>query len=159
MLAEASSWSAERLRFKSDPAAWSILDVLDHLFKTEASLVRTAQTSLDKARKVGLRERVGAMVVTGVMRSPLRVKVPATASAVLPGRAPDLAVITPRWDKVRVEMTDLVGRLTPEQLTCGLFKHPISGWMTMPQALRFVSAHLRHHEYQLARIRRASHGL
>jgi hypothetical protein len=159
VLSGPSTWPVERLQFRTDAAAWSTLDVFDHLLKTEASLVRTAQSNLSKNRKVGIKEKIGGWMVSAMMRTPLRVKVPPTATAVLPGRAPDLSVIAPRWEKVRVEMADLVSRLTPEQLPAGLFRHPVSGWMTMPQALQFLSAHLRHHEYQLDRIRRASSGL
>jgi hypothetical protein len=60
-----------------------------------------------------------------------------------------------QWVKNRERLFSLLDSLQPDQLSLGVFRHPVSGWMTMPQALAFLSAHIRHHEYQLDRLKSA----
>jgi hypothetical protein len=100
----------------------------------------------------GLRDRIGAIFTIGLMLSPMRVKAPASATAILPQTTEDPAETALRWKEVRTEMADLLGRLRTDQLGCGLFRHPVSGWMTIQQALTFLSAHMQHHIYQLNRL-------
>ncbi len=158
-LAETSLWSAERLHFRPAHSSWSALDVIDHLVKVEQALVRAVRSSLPHGHPQQVKERVGALLVFLVMRSPIRIKVPASAGSVLPEITADPILIVRQWDDLRIEMEDLVKGLLPAQLRCGLFRHPVSGWMTMSQALAFLSAHLRHHGYQLTRLERATRAL
>jgi hypothetical protein len=34
----------------------------------------------------------------------------------------------------------------------GLFKHPVGGWMALPDALDFFSVPMQHHTFQLDRL-------
>jgi uncharacterized damage-inducible protein DinB len=151
-----SAWSEERLCLQPAPASWSALDVLDHLLKVEQGWLDAVRSNLPDGHPVALRDRLGAWAVLCVMRSPMRVKVPDSASQVLPEKAADLSLITQQWQAAREEMAQLLTDLSPKQLRCGLFRHPVSGWMAIRQALAFLSAHLQHHGYQLRRIQRAT---
>lgn len=148
--------SATQLRFRSEPASWSVLDVLDHLVKVEKALLEAVRAQLPNGTPMTFRDRVGAFLITCVMLLPTRVKVPASASMVLPEKTADLDEIAATWSEVREQMANLLVSLHPDQLRPGLFRHPVSGWMTMPDALTFLSAHLRHHQYQLSRLKSAS---
>lgn len=158
-LGEIAAWSPERLRFRPDPASWSTLDVLDHLMKVEQALLKAVMANLPHGQPVSLRSRLGARLVIGVMRSRLRVKVPPAATSVLPGAKLDPAGLGPRWTATRDELGALLATLSREQLRRGLFRHPVSGWMTMPHAVTFLAAHFGHHQRQLARLRHASQGM
>ena len=151
-----STWPAERLRFRPQPTAWSTLNVLDHLLKTEQGVFDAVGKSLPGGHPVTWKDRFGEWMVIGVMRSPIRVKVPASAQTVLPGETSDLPMITKQWQETREQAAQLLASLSPGQLRCGLFQHPIAGWMTMLQTVRFLSAHLQHHGYQLNRLKRAT---
>lgn len=153
VVAEVGALSAAQLNFRPGSGVWSVLDVVDHLIKVETGWLGAVRTELPDGKPVTLRDRVGAMVVNGVMRSPIRVRVPAGAEMVLPAPAVDREEAGARWDGVREEMVGLLSSLTPSQLRCGVFRHPVSGWMTVAGSLDFLSAHLRHHEYQLGRLR------
>jgi len=86
-----------------------------------------------------------------------RVKVPPAALTVLPEViTDDASSIATHWEQVRGEMGILLQSLQPNQLGRGLFRHPVSGWMTMRQAIAFLSAHLRHHGYQIDRLKYAN---
>ena len=133
-----STWSVERLQFRPEPASWSTLDVLDHLVKVEKGFLDAVQENLPECRPVTFRDRLGALMVICVMQSPIRVKVPASVAQVLPEKAMNLSMITEQWQATREEMAQILTGLLPKQLRCGLFRHPVSGWMTTRQGMTFL---------------------
>ena len=159
LLSEVLTWSAERAQFRPEPTGWSTLDVLDHLVKVEKAFLRTVQNNLPDGHPVTYKDRIGALFIIGVMRSPMHVKVPASATTVLPGTTTDSRTLSNKWDETRGEMAGLLTALLPSQFRAGLFRHPVSGWMTVSQAMAFLSAHLRHHGYQLNKLRSATREL
>jgi hypothetical protein len=156
LLEDLATWPAARLSFRPAPSAWSALEVLDHLCRVERGWTLAVRRNLADGPQVTVRDRVGALVVNAVMRSPRRVKVPAAATAVLPAGAHDLPALASRWADGRLQMHALLDGLVPGQCRKGVFKHPVAGWMPIPTALTFLSAHLRHHGYQLDRLRGSS---
>jgi len=156
LLSGISSWPEKLLRFRPGPAAWSTLDVLDHLVKVEKGFLSQVRSSLPEQHAVSIPGRLRAMMVNAVMRSSLRVKVPAGAEVVLPDNSADFHTIVAGWDETRRDLGDLVRTLKPDDLRRGAFRHPVSGWMAPPQGMAFLSAHLRHHRYQLDRLKRAT---
>ena len=154
LLARIKPWTPAQLNFRPSPKDWSTLDVLDHLSKVEQSVLIALSSNLPNGHPITLKDRVGVMMVNLVMRSPIKVKVPEGAK-VHPDAAPDFPTITLRWNKAQSAMADILKSLSATQRQVGLFQHPRSGWLTAAQTMRFLCAHLRHHEYQLARIERA----
>jgi hypothetical protein len=153
-LASVAGWSSERLNLPAGPGEWSTLDVLDHVVKVENAWVGAVGANLAGNRSVTLWNRIAGFMVICITRSPMRVKVPAgAASRVLP-EPTDLATITKDWATARQEMGRVLHEISGGQLRCGVFKHPVSGWMTASQSLNFLCAHLRHHVYQLERLER-----
>jgi len=157
LLSEVALWSPAQVHFRPKPSAWSALDVLDHLVKVEVAVIDAVRSQLPDGNPMTLRDRVGALFILLVMLSPMRVKVPAAALTVLPEvMTDDASGIATHWEQVRGEMGILLQSLQLNQLDRALFRHPVSGWMTMRQAIAFLSAHLRHHEYQLDRLKYAN---
>lgn len=157
-LSAVSEWSTAQRVHRPSATSWSALDVLDHVIKVEDEAVTSIRANLSEGRGFTLREHIGAMVVNGVMRSPIRIKTPGSVSSVLPQSATDLTEIAARWSETRVDMHNTIEELGPERMKEGLFKHPVSGWMTLPEALGFLHAHLIHHGYQLKRLKAATKG-
>ena len=151
-LSRVAGLSTSQLHFRQVPGSWSVSDILDHLVKVEKELLTAVKAELPNGTARGLRDGIGAIFIIGVMLWPMRVKAPASASALLPQTTAVPAKTALRWTEVRTEMADLLGRLRTDQLGCGLFRHPVSGWMTIQQALTFLSAHIQHHTYQLNRL-------
>jgi uncharacterized damage-inducible protein DinB len=152
LLAEVATWTEGERRFRPGPQSWSALDVIDHLVRVECESLTHIQARLSERRPVTIRERIVARIVFAVMLSPLKIKVPAGVPSVLPGGSPEEDAILIRWHDVRKNMKVLSDGLLPNQLTCALFHHPVSGSMRMLDALTFLSVHLTHHRYQLRRI-------
>lgn len=157
VLSEVALWSPAQVRFRPKPSAWSALDVLDHLVKVEVALIDAVRSELPDGNPMTFRDQVGALIILVVMLSPVRVKVPPAALTVLPEvMTDDASDIAAHWEQVRGDMGILLQSLQPNQLNRGLFRHPVSGWMTIRQAIAFLSAHLQHHEYQLNRLKYAN---
>lgn len=151
--------STPQLYFRPTPGAWCALEVLDHLIRVEESTLQTVREHLPNGISISLRDRAGGLFITSVMLSPMRVKVPPSASMVMPAATKDLSACAASWTEVREKMANLLGSLQPAQGRIGLFRHPVSGWMTMTDTLRFLSAHLQHHRYQLSRLKSAARAI
>ena len=153
ILSDTGQLSEERLRFRPDASTWSILDILDHLVKVESATLKMVRDNQADGHPIALKDRLGALMVTTVMKTNIRVKVPQQATMVLPTDVAGTAEIFDRWNNLRVSMAALLGELEGRQLRVGLFRHPIGGWMNMAQTLGFLSAHLQHHVHQINRVK------
>ncbi len=151
-----SGWSAERLRRRPSPQVWSALDIVDHLVRVDSGILGAIRGNLVRPTVISVRDQIRGLIVNAVMLSPLRVKVPASATSALPQNAESLPELLARWEETSRAFANLAANVTAEQHSSGVFCHPVAGWMSFNGALRFVSAHLRHHTYQLRRLERAA---
>ena len=159
MLKQVEGWSDARLMFRPAPDTWSATEVLDHVVKVESGIFNTVRKSIDKQHPRSIRDRIGFVFLDQVMRSKMKVKTPAAASATLPSADLNLIEIAQRWDRTRVDLAQFLSGIAPEKMSGGVFRHPVSGWMSVPQVLSFFSAHLKHHGYQLENIQAQSSSL
>jgi hypothetical protein len=159
MLAQVGSWSPARQAFRESPASWSAIGVLDHLVKVDRGVLANIRHHLPNGRSVKLKHEIYRVLVFGTLVLPTRVGQPAGAGPIEPDADADLGMVTDQWKEVRAEMSQLLESLRPEQFRCGLFRHPISGYMNISRTMQFLFAHMFHHRYQLSRIRRASRSL
>ncbi len=155
LLAEIVRGRYGRLRFGPANAGWSVLEVLDHLQKTEASILLQMMRKLQAAQPVPLKDRVQSIFLLILFRLPSRVSIPPAARQIQPSATAALAEITDAWSQTRLHMRDFLKEVSAEDAANGLFRHPVSGWMTLATTLSFLSAHIVHHRYQLKRIERS----
>ncbi len=153
------NWSPARVAYRPAVDAWSATEVLDHIVKVETGILAAARRGLQEPHRIGLRDRLGFLFIEFLFRSKSKVKVPSSARAVLPEPNANLEVVLQRWDATREDLAQLLTRVTPDQLRAGVFRHPVSGWMSLPQVLRFFSVHIHHHTFQLIRLSAGSNGL
>jgi hypothetical protein len=159
MLAEVSAWSAERRNFRATPESWSAVCLLDHLVKVDRGVLGNLRHHLPAGRPVKFKNVWRGALVFGTLALPTRVEMPTGAGPIGPSQDAQFATVTAQWNEVRSEMSELLKSLQPEQFRTGLFRHPLSGWMNIHRTMQFLYAHMFHHKYQLARIRRASRSL
>jgi hypothetical protein len=156
MLTYLSEWSDEEMKFRPAAGAWSADQVVDHLVKVETSAFESLQANITAGRIVSLENRARAWMVITVMNLPIRVKVPPGADVVLPSIVHSRSEVIEQWTQMKIQWEGFWGTLDERRLSSGVFHHPVSGWMTVPTALAFLSAHIRHHGYQLRRIKRTA---
>jgi uncharacterized damage-inducible protein DinB len=159
ILSAAVQMSTERLTFRPGEQQWSTLDVLSHLAKVETGFSASLRQGLNGTHAVSASEKVRGWCIIALMRSPVKVRMPAEA---MPYIAPDTAIelddVIADWNRARQELLQLL-QSAGSNAQLGVFRHPVSGWMSLPDALAFLYAHTRHHVYQLKRLQRASRGL
>ena len=156
MLTYVGEWPAEWLGVRPAADSWSALEVLDHVVRVEAGITRAAMAGMKEPHPLGVRDRLGFLMVERIFLSRYRVKVPGVVAQVLPGRNLELGEIGVRWESARREFLRLTEECAATGVRGGLFRHPVSGWMSFEQVLRFFSVHLVHHQYQLQRIRKSA---
>ena len=156
LLLQIERWTPEMLNYRPTPAEWSVLEMLDHIVRTEIAILSAARSRLTNPHPIGLADKLRTAFLQKVFASDRKVKVPVSARQVLPGSALQLEDIRKRWNDSRQELNSFLSHTNSEQLSKGLFRHPVGGWMGMQQMLEFFSVHLIHHHYQLDRIARAT---
>lgn len=156
VLGDVGGWSPERRTYRPSPSSWSAVEVLDHLVRVEREILIAARQGLDAPHRRGIRDRLTVAMLDWLFRSDRRVRAPASVPAILPSTHADLASVSHEWNQVRGDVREFLTVLPSDRLDCGIFKHPVAGWMSMPQVLRFFWVHTHHHRFQLARLATAA---
>lgn len=156
--AEVQKLAPEALHFREREGAWTPLEVLDHLMRTEKAISAQLSQNRGSKRRIPIKDKMRMMVVRGVMHSPIRVRTPKSAAAVLPGEEKEFDVLTKEWTVQHQVMKIVLAMYTAKDARGGVFKHPIGGWNTVHGALKFINSHIVHHRYQLNRIVKAAEG-
>lgn len=154
-----ADWSATRLSYKATLKAWSASEVIDHLVKLESEIVAAAMRSTTNSHPIRVRDRIGFFLLERLFRTDRRVRVPAATAEVLPEPDVDLVDVVQRWEITRRDLSELLALTSQVKGDAGVFRHPVSGWMTIPQIARLLYVHVQHHRYQLTRLSVASEGL
>lgn len=150
LLARVGAWPVELQARRPADGGWSALEVLEHLVRTEVGICGIVEKRLAAPQPIGLRDRMGFAMVERAFLSPRRVKVPDAVKEIEPAESLGLAEVAARWEAARTELAALIPRA--EECRGGVFRHPVAGWMSFEQVLRFFEVHMVHHGYQLDRI-------
>ncbi len=151
-LSKIERWPPGKLSHRPTSADWSVLEMLDHIVKTEVAIMAAARRGLTNPHRIGITDKLRTAFIQKIFASDRRVKVPDSAREVLPDSNLRLEEIRERWRDSREELNRFVSRGNSELLSKGIFRHPVCGWMGMEQILNFFSVHLVHHGYQFNRI-------
>lgn len=143
------------LTFTPAPGAWSLADVAQHLWLVDRGTMHVVSTRLDKPPlKTGALDPLRRLATRLILNSSIRFRAP--LEAIVPKAPMPLAQVRAEWEQVRASMREMLEQVTPALMTRPVFRHPISGPMTVPQALDFLTWHHDHHLRQVRRIRRAA---
>ena len=156
LLHSLADWPAVQQQLRPPKDGWSAMQVIDHLAKTEREIQKEMQQGLHHPHRLGLRDRLGGLFLQRVFQSSRKVKVPASATAMLPDADPELTAVCAAWDASRRELRSMLATTPEKQRGLGLFRHPVAGWMTVSGVLDFFSVHMHHHQYQLAGLAKSS---
>lgn len=153
VLQEISAWSPDHSIYRPAPTAWSAVEVLDHLVRVEREILAATQRGIATPHPRRIRDRVRVAMLDWLFRSDRRVRAPTSVPAILPSSQADLATLRHEWAEVRHDLAQFLALLPHDYPDSGVFKHPVAGWMSIPQVLRFFWVHTHHHRFQLARLR------
>lgn len=149
--------SPAQLAFKPTAEAWSIQQVLRHVVTVEQlsilSLARQKGSNKSRRKSVGTSLRSALLRI--MLKSPLKFKAPSIPE-LQPEEQQNIPALLQEWETVRLQLQQFLDAFPEDRLDYEIYRHPRSGWLTLLQALQFLEDHLRHHQQQLERIRKAS---
>jgi len=142
---------------QSPPGKWSLSQVFAHLITAEQLSVQYLKkkiqvieeqpnTGLAEALRqpnTGLAEALKMWVLILSQRLPLKFKAPKVVVDHTAAYA-DVAEILTAWSKTRMELKELLDRISDDQLKRKIYKHPVVGKLNMVQTVRFFREHIIH---------------
>lgn len=140
----------ERRIRRPAPEAWHALEIVEHLVRAEESVlgdVLRTGTATSSGRRT-LRHRLRYAIVMFVLRFGVDVRAP--SRRMLPTGEGSLDEWAARWDENHARLRAFVAGCSADDLRRAVFRHPISGPLTVVQGVRMLDVHLRRHEGQLA---------
>lgn len=147
--------SPEQLAYRSEPQAWTPVQVGHHLVIAEQGTANSIKKHKGmRSGKRGLRYTIGSTLLWFVLKTGMRVKNPVPEAA--PDEDIDLDHLLELWDKARADLQAVLEETKERGLEYAAYKHPVAGPWNVEEALVFLVAHLDHHLRQLDRIQRQS---
>jgi hypothetical protein len=151
LLDELEALDAGELEKKPLPEKWSLLEIAEHLVLAERKILQGLPDPSELVdRKRTVKSRIGYPLVMAVLRFGIPVKVP--SRGMLPRGETTIAELRRQWDESQTWLRSYVENLGPDELGRGVFLHPVTGPLTVPQVLRMGRAHLRTHLRQIRRL-------
>ena len=156
MLDSVEGWPSEWLTYAPGRGGWSMLQVFDHLIRTERLVRETSERNVKQQQnRPSLPERWRAKLILLLFLLPIRVRVPSAASFVHPESPVSLDYVRWVWSEERQLLYEFLRQQRDETLESTAMRHPVVGAMNLRDALRFIAVHLWHHDFQVFRLRRA----
>lgn len=156
LLDDATGWTVRALTHRPRVDAWSALEMIDHLRRTEQWVAREIHMSAQNQRRNAARTTPAQIILFTIMRSPLRVKVPKGSEELHPSSPGTLSVVANNWIAAGEQLELAISKLKEQEAQLAVVRHPVGGWMNATTAARFLEVHLRHHLHQWERLKAAS---
>ncbi|MFC6999304.1 DinB family protein [Rufibacter roseus] len=145
----AKEFPNEALQIAPRADSWSTAQVLYHLEQVDAQVLKSIEKSLTIVQKLpsaSLKTNFRSLLLNVFLRLPLKFKAPPVLGN-MPSHV-DLEEVLNSWETSRSRLKDLLDQFPPELMHKSMFRHPISGMLTMRQTLTFLHAHAAHHSKQ-----------
>ncbi|MEZ4700953.1 MAG: DinB family protein [Rhodothermales bacterium] len=137
------------------PGVWSVLEIVEHLVLAEEEvLAGIDRPETLEARPRTVRNRISYLLVLLVLAFRIPVRVPSRAMS--PRGERTLAQLRADWERRHGLLRAYVEKIAPNERSRPVFVHPVSGPITLPQALRLLEVHLRLHRSQITQRLRAA---
>jgi len=147
--------SDQDLNWKPKADKWSVLQVMQHLMKSEDSSVKYVQKKLSfnpQLKNAGILGALRGTMINLYLKSPIKVKAPAVVSeATFPEEAAFWDLVK-QWQSQRVEMRNYLGTLPDSLFKKAIFKHPLGGRISLGAMLNFHINHFRRHRNQIDKV-------
>jgi uncharacterized damage-inducible protein DinB len=155
LLATVRALDPVQVRHVPAPGSWSIAQVVEHLTLAEELTAKSLRNPRPVERRgSGLLASLRLQVIRLLFGKPfVRARVP--ARALLPEGSASLDALEHRWLEAAADIEAFLRDLPAERQHERLFRHPVTGWLTLRQMLQFHLAHIGHHARQIARIMRS----
>lgn len=134
--------------------SWCLLEIADHLALVETKTLESVQENISEveaARPAGLKSKCKLWLLKRAMNGTFRFKVP--VKAVLPRQDVSFQELKDAWKRFHSSWPGLIEQADPRWETRAIFKHPVGGWLSLPQTIEFLNIHMDHHLAQVGRTK------
>ena len=148
--------SAERLVAKPLPGKWSVIEIVEHLVRGDRVVFQDLPNPaalIDRPR--GIKDRVGYRLVMFVLACHLPSKV--SSPRMIPRGDALLPDLGRQWEEMHQWLLSYAEGLDPQALRRAVFAHPVTGPLTLEQALRMGELHIDTHSRQIRRLESLTH--
>jgi|GEM_PF-877777 uncharacterized damage-inducible protein DinB len=149
-------FNEEQLNFHPEEGAWSMLDVMQHLYTSENISLQFMQ-NFDfnrKNLKVGLKSELKTILLVNRLNSKKKYKAPKILSEKKDSLniSHDSHEFSHQWENARNEMFNFLNEFPDDKIRHFVFSHPAVGKLNVLQTLQFFLAHMKHHQFQIEAI-------
>lgn len=150
--------SAKQLSFKPTPEHWNTLEVIEHLLIVEEGILSFFKRypPLQSTRIPTFSQKVKSWMINYVYKLPA-IKVKAPVKSIEPKGGLSFAYLEEAWKNAHSALEDIANEQPKDRLKYSVFKHPVSGGMTMQQTIKFIGSHIDNHRHQVDRIQKEAH--
>jgi hypothetical protein len=151
---DVSALPADTLTGIDRPGKWSILQVIEHIVRSEFSVLQNLPDPTHLIdRKPGIRSHLGYLSVVIILFFDIPVPVPGSEMVPM-NRVSSLVELENEWDKNLSWLTTYFNRITEKTIRRAVFSHPVTGPLTPARAIRIAQLHLDTHRRHITRIKR-----
>ena len=151
LLDELTALDVEWLEAKPIPNKWSILEIVEHLVIAEEYVFKgfpKIPELVEQKRK--FKNRFTRLIVIFVLRNSIPVKAP--SPKMLPQGNIPLAKLKSQWDQNHQLIKSYVDNFDSKFLDKAFFEHPVTGSLTLEQAIDLDQIHLNEHIKQIRKL-------
>lgn len=142
---------ASQLSASPAPGKWSVLQILTHLYTSEKlsfGYIKKKSLGIQDSANAGLQQALLMPILKISQRLPFRFKAPKVVVENTPEVMP-LEQLINHWNLLRLELKAHLENVPDGHLHKLVYKHPIAGRLSLPQAMQFFAEHINHHKPQI----------
>lgn len=153
MLTLVHSVAQKQLAAKPSSNKWSVLEILTHLYTSERlsfEYIKKKSQGIQHLKNAGIQQAFLVPILKISQRLPFKFKAPNVVKENTPEALP-LDKLISQWDLMRIELKSHLENIPEKHVHKLVYKHPIAGRLSLPQALQFFAEHINHHKPQIKR--------
>lgn len=153
LLKDLESYSNEKLNHKPEENEWSVLQVIQHMLTVERLSTMYVKKKLSfnpTLKNTNISTQLRLLLLKSYNYLPIKLKAPKNVGDNLPEFS-TLAETAEKWQATRQELRDFFATLSDEIFQKEVYKHPISGRMSLVHMLEFFEGHFDRHLKQIKR--------
>lgn len=152
LLHDLKNYSDAKLNEQPKENAWSVLQIMQHLIKAEAGAIAYVQKKLSfepALETAGVKSSFNSIMLNIALSSPFKVNAPEQISG--DNLLTNLTFwdVAKQWKQQRKELKTYLEGLPSELYAKDVYKHPMTGKMTLANMLSFFNTHVDRHTKQI----------
>jgi len=147
-------YSDKTLNLSPSDTAWSVMEIMQHLYLAEKNSLDAVQGELEKETvfaSAGFVEKVRSFALKTALSSPFKFKAPYTLNRDAFISNPTFWEVAKSWKNERIRLKQFFNEIPEDLLTKSAYKHPVGGLLTLHGMLAFYEGHFKRHHKQIKR--------